>query len=132
MKKYDAIVIGFGKGGKTLAADLANKGNKVAMVEKSKFMYGGTCINVGCIPTKSLVNSSEMAKVKGNQTFEEKADYYAKALAEKERVVTMLRGKNYDKLANHENVTVYDGLASFVSEDEVKITHDGEEMSIEG
>ena len=56
MKEFDAIIIGFGKGGKTLASDLANRGWKVAMVEKSEKMYGGTCINIGCIPTKVLVH----------------------------------------------------------------------------
>ena len=56
MKKYDAIIIGFGKGGKTLAADLANHGWNVAVVERSTGMYGGTCINIGCIPTKALVH----------------------------------------------------------------------------
>ena len=48
MKKYDAIIIGFGKGGKTLAADLANHGWNVAVVERSTGMYGGTCINIAC------------------------------------------------------------------------------------
>ena len=52
MKKYDDIIIGFGKGGKTLAGYLAKKGEKVAIIEKSNKMYGGTCINVGCIPSK--------------------------------------------------------------------------------
>lgn len=41
MKKYDAIIIGFGKGGKTLAADLGSRGWTVAVVERSKEMYGG-------------------------------------------------------------------------------------------
>ncbi|MBO1704454.1 FAD-dependent oxidoreductase, partial [Eubacterium callanderi] len=53
---YDAVVIGFGKGGKTIANGLGNAGRKVAMIEQSEKMYGGTCINVGCIPTKSLVH----------------------------------------------------------------------------
>ena len=42
MKKYDAIMIGFGKGAKTLAAEFAKQGKKVAMIEKSSKMYGGT------------------------------------------------------------------------------------------
>lgn len=53
MKRYDAIIIGFGKGGKLLAAELANRNWKVAVIERSPEMYGGTCINVGCIPTKT-------------------------------------------------------------------------------
>ena len=52
MKKYDALIIGFGKGGKTLAAALGKKGIKTAVIEKSPLMYGGTCINIGWIPTK--------------------------------------------------------------------------------
>ena len=55
MKKYDAIIIGFGKGGKTLAAGLAERNFTVAMIERSDKMYGGTCINIGCIPTKTLI-----------------------------------------------------------------------------
>ena len=48
MKQYDAIIIGFGKGGKLLAAELAERNWKVAIVERSPQMYGGTCVNVGC------------------------------------------------------------------------------------
>ena len=132
MKKYDAIIIGFGKGGKTLAADLAGQGKTVAMIEMSKQMYGGTCINVGCIPSKSLVNSSHMAIVKNLETFDEKAAFFAEAMAEKERVVTMLRGKNYAKLADHPNVTVYDGFGSFVTDHVVSIKGEAGEEQIEG
>lgn len=53
MKQYDAIIIGFGKGGKLLAAELAERNWKVAIVERSPQMYGGTCVNVGCIIRKS-------------------------------------------------------------------------------
>ena len=58
MKKYDALIIGFGKGGKTLAAALGKKGIKTAVIEKSPLMYGGTCINIGCIPTKKLIHTA--------------------------------------------------------------------------
>ena len=61
MKQYDAIIIGFGKGGKLLAAELANRNWKVAIIERSPQMYGGTCVNVGCIPTKALIYESEQA-----------------------------------------------------------------------
>ena len=55
----DLVVIGFGKGGKTLAAALGRQGWRVVMIEQSAEMYGGTCINIGCIPTKSLVYQAE-------------------------------------------------------------------------
>ena len=64
MEKYDVIIIGFGKGGKTLAGKLASVGKKVALVEQSDKMYGGTCINVGCIPSKSLVHHGITGKAK--------------------------------------------------------------------
>ena len=51
MDKVDAAIIGFGKGGKTLAGALAAAGKTVALVEQSSGMYGGTCINVACSPT---------------------------------------------------------------------------------
>ncbi len=72
MKKYDAIIIGFGKGGKTLAGFLAGKGQNVAVIEKSDKMYGGTCINVGCIPSKKLVDSTKVLKNKGLSNIEDK------------------------------------------------------------
>ena len=72
MKEFDAIIIGFGKGGKTLASDLANRGWKVAMVEKSEKMYGGTCINIGCIPTKVLVHQAKLADLRKKESFENK------------------------------------------------------------
>ena len=51
---YGAIFIGWGKGSKTLAQFLAARGERVLMVEQSDRMYGGTCINIGCVPTKAL------------------------------------------------------------------------------
>lgn len=129
--KYDAIVIGFGKGGKTMAGALAAQGKKVAMVEKDSKMYGGTCINVGCIPSKSLVRSAQLSELAGGG-FEEKGRRFKAAMAEKIRLTDMLRGKNYGKLADSPNVTVYDGLGSFVSNTQVKVTGaDGAETLLE-
>ena len=65
MRKVDAAVIGFGKGGKALAGALAAAGKMVALVEKSPKRYGGTCINVACIPTKSLVHSAALSAAQG-------------------------------------------------------------------
>ena len=64
MERFDVIVIGFGNGGKFLAGSLAAQGQRVAFVEKSDMMYGGTCPNVGCVPTKFLVNRAEMVRIK--------------------------------------------------------------------
>ncbi len=59
--KYDAIIIGTGQSGPSLAASLAGAGMKVAIIERK--LFGGTCVNTGCIPTKALVASARAAYV---------------------------------------------------------------------
>ena len=58
---YDAIIIGTGQAGPSLAVRLASAGMKVAIVERKRF--GGTCVNTGCIPTKTLVASARAAHI---------------------------------------------------------------------
>ena len=132
MKKYDAVIIGFGKGGKTLAGFLAGKGQNVALVEKSDKMYGGTCINVGCIPSKKLVNSTKVLKDKGLSSIEDKEKFYTESIENKNTLIGALRGKNYEMLASKENITVYDGTGSFVSKNVVNVENNGENVQIEG
>src|SRR5947199_4074824 len=57
--KYDAIIIGSGQGGNPLAYNLADRGWSVALIEKAHL--GGTCINTGCTPTKTMVASAQVA-----------------------------------------------------------------------
>ena len=132
MKKYDAVIIGFGKGGKTLAGFLAGKGQNVALIEKSDKMYGGTCINVGCIPSKKLVNSTKVLKNKGLDNVEAKEKFYAESIDNKNALIGALRGKNYEMLASKDTVTVYDGTGSFVSKNIVNVENNGENVQIEG
>ncbi|MEG0430977.1 MAG: FAD-dependent oxidoreductase [Anaerovoracaceae bacterium] len=112
--KYDSIIIGFGKGGKTLAGALAKAGEKVALIEKSKMMYGGTCINVGCIPSKSLITSAE-----GARKADDKAAYYKAAINKKRELTSKLREKNFDKLNSLDNVDIINGEAKFISNNEI-------------
>lgn len=121
MNKYDAIIIGFGKAGKTLAADMSKRGKTVAVIEQSDRMYGGTCINIGCIPTKTLVHLAKEASLMKNATMDERRDFYRRAVATKDKVTGMLRDKNYHNLADRDNVTVFDGRGSFVSADTVNV-----------
>jgi len=131
--KFNAIIIGFGKGGKTLAGYLAKKGFSVCLVEKSKMMYGGTCINVGCIPSKTLINSSTSVAEKGNLDIKNKKHLYLKAVENKRRVTALLRAANYNKLASLEKVTILDGTASFIDDNKVKvILENGKEVILEG
>lgn len=129
--KYDAVIIGFGKGGKTMAGALGAAGKKVALIEKSDRMYGGTCVNVGCIPTKSLVYRAGLAAAKGG-SFEEKAAAYKAAMEQKEDLTARLRGKNYQKLDSNPNITVIDGTASFQSSHVVEVEKDGKTFQVEG
>lgn len=129
--KYDAVIIGFGKGGKTMAGALGAAGKKVALIEKSDRMYGGTCINVGCIPTKSLVYRAGLAAAKGG-SFEEKAAAYKAAMEQKEDLTARLRGKNYQKLDSNPNITVIDGTASFQSPHVVEVEKEGRTFQVEG
>src|ERR1700730_5323291 len=59
MPNYDAIIIGTGQAGPSLAARLAQAGMKVAVIERK--LFGGTCVNTGCIPTKTMVASAYAA-----------------------------------------------------------------------
>lgn len=120
MKKYDAVIIGFGKCGKTLAGALGGAGHRVAVIEQSEKMYGGTCINVGCIPSKSLAGSAEHSARLGG-SFAEKAERYALAIAEKQRLIDMLREKNYQKLAGSPYIDVITGKASFTGPDRIRV-----------
>jgi pyruvate/2-oxoglutarate dehydrogenase complex dihydrolipoamide dehydrogenase (E3) component len=117
MKKYDAVIIGFGKGGKTLASEFANKGKTVAMIEKSPSMYGGTCINIACIPTKSLVHSAEKRKYLNTS----KEELYTKAIHQKDELTDLLRNKNFHMLDDQENITVITGEASFLTDSKIQV-----------
>lgn len=109
MRKYDLIVIGFGKAGKTLAGKMASLGKSVALIEQDSHMYGGTCINIGCIPTKSLI------------TMAEKNASFAEAMAHKDTVVSRLRGKN-EAVLKGAGVDLYNAHARFVSNKVIDIT----------
>lgn len=132
MKQYDAIIIGFGKGGKKLAAELAERNWKVAIVERSPQMYGGTCVNVGCIPTKTLIHESETAEQLYHNDYEKQAKFYALAIARKNKLVHFLREKNSENLKANPNITLYDGMASFSSENTVHVISDKKETFLSG
>lgn len=68
MREVQNIIIGFGKAGKTLAGYLAKKGEKTVLIEENPLRYGGTCINVACIPSKSLENSARESAALGENS----------------------------------------------------------------
>ncbi|MDM6787648.1 FAD-dependent oxidoreductase, partial [Escherichia coli] len=109
MKKYQAVIIGFGKAGKTLAVTLAKAGWRVALIEQSNAMYGGTCINIGCIPTKTLVHDAQ-----------QHTDF-VRAIQRKNEVVNFLRNKNFHNLAAMPNIDVIDGQAEFINNHSLRV-----------
>lgn len=122
----DVLIIGFGKAGKTLAPYLAKQGLSVIVVEQSSQMYGGTCINVGCIPTKALAHQSHLIAQYGLSDTEARQERYAQAILEKDELVTMLREKNLKMVNERSGVTVITGKASFLTDHVVEIkTQDG-------
>jgi pyruvate/2-oxoglutarate dehydrogenase complex dihydrolipoamide dehydrogenase (E3) component len=112
----DLLVIGFGKGGKTIAAAMGRRGQRVVMVEQSDQMYGGTCINIGCVPTKALVHDAE-----SRRSGDAPKHWYARAVTRKADLTALLRGKNFDMLDVIDSVTVVTGRATFVGSREVEV-----------
>lgn len=124
---YDAIVVGWGKGGKTLAAFLAGRGKRVLMIEQSERMYGGTCINIACVPTKALVESANHPKVNGDASTR-----YLDAIERKNALTGLLRGKNFHMVDDHDTATVITGRARFVGSRELEVTAGDETVRVRG
>lgn len=121
MQEFKNIVIGFGKGGKTLAKNLAAKGESVLVVEKSKKMYGGTCINIACLPSKNMIINAQ------------RGIKFEDAVKEKDEMTTVLRNKNYHMVADEETATVLDGTAKFIDNHTIEIVLDsGERTEVKG
>ena len=132
MKQYDAIIIGFGKAGKTLAAELSNRGWQVAVVERSSMMYGGTCPNIACIPTKTLVHEAGIAALLYHDDYPKQANLYKQAIGRKNRLTSFLRNSNYERLSKRPNVTVYTGEGSFVSANIIKVALPEGDIELQG
>lgn len=119
-KHYDLIVLGFGKAGKTLAAKFGSMGKAVAMIEENPLMYGGTCINIACIPTKTMI----IAASKGLS--------YDQVLNQREVVTSRLRNKNFAMLDTNEHVDVYTGHGEFISNKEIAVTAGEDKIILSG
>jgi len=135
--KYDIIVIGSGPGGYIAAIRASQLGKKVAIIEKYATL-GGTCTNVGCIPSKALLDSSHHYYDAVNHfdthgiSIENPKVDFSKMVARKANIVeTTTGGIKY--LMDKNNVDVFEGLGSFVDATHVKIAkNDGSDQIIEG
>ena len=125
MKKFDAIIIGTGQAGPSLSARLAGAGMKVAVIERK--LFGGTCVNTGCIPTKTLVASARAAymarragdfgvMIDGPVTVD-----MEKVKARKDEVAGRANHEVPDWMKNISNLTVFKGHARFEGPHTVKV-----------
>ena len=127
LEKFQAVVIGGGPGGYVCAIRLAQLGLKTACIE-SRGSLGGTCLNVGCIPSKSLLNlSEEFHKVqnlssKGIEVGKVTLNL-EKMMKSKDKAVTILT-KGVEFLLKKNKVTYYKGFGSFKSKNEIMIKDD--------
>lgn len=124
--QYEAIIVGGGKAGKTLAMDMARSGKKVAMIEDG--MIGGTCINVACIPTKTIVASAKVAHLTRHAaaygiTLNNFAVDFAQVKARKLAVVDGMRAMNLQMFLDS-GMDLYIGRGHFTDHKtlEVKLT----------
>jgi len=134
LEKFDVTVIGGGPGGYVCAIRLSQLGLKTACIE-SRGSLGGTCLNVGCIPSKNLLNFSEnFHKAKnfekiGIEVGEVKFNL-DKMMKNKEKAVTVLT-KGIEFLFKKNKVTYFKGIGSFKSTNEISILAQGKETTIQ-
>jgi pyruvate/2-oxoglutarate dehydrogenase complex dihydrolipoamide dehydrogenase (E3) component len=130
---FDAIVIGTGQAGPALAARFSGAGQKVAVIEKAKF--GGTCVNDGCTPTKTLIASAYAAHL-ATRAAEYGVQISGKPRVDMKRVkarkdeVVANSSRNVEKwMRESKGVTVFRGHARFVGKNSVTV--DGEDLAAE-
>jgi|SRR5690625_393201 len=113
--KYDAIFIGFGQGAASLVEFLTEKDWKVALIEKNdESSYGGSCINIGCIPTKVLEHDARVGKE------------YTDAVDRRNAVVEKRSQAEKEMMEENQQVDLYTGTGSFIDNYTVKVeTEDG-------
>src|SRR3954454_20594414 len=133
MRTFDAIIVGSGQGGTPLSKKLAKAGWRTALVEKR--FIGGTCVNTGCTPTKTMIASAKAAYTVAN----------ARALGiiindysidietvheRKRKVVENFRNGSQQGLEKTENLTLFFGTASFVDKKKLHVELEGGKTEI--
>lgn len=130
MSSYDAIIVGSGQGGTPLAVKLAEEGWQTALIEKEHL--GGTCVNVGCTPTKTMVASAGAAHVaEGSESLGVKADVtvdFERVLQRKNKIVSNFR-EGQRKRTDVDHLDVRKAEARFVGDRKLDV--DGETLTAE-
>ena len=132
MKKYDLIVLGGGTAGMNLVKPAAAHGWKTAIVEAR--LIGGTCINDGCIPSKTLISSARvMQTVQDARKFgviakSPKADWAA-MVVRKDQLIERIRNRSYANIEGNDHIRLYEGRAVFTGGHTVEVN--GETLTAE-
>jgi pyruvate/2-oxoglutarate dehydrogenase complex dihydrolipoamide dehydrogenase (E3) component len=127
MPHYDAVVIGSGQAGNPLSQKLADQGWTVALIEKEDL--GGTCVNTGCTPTKTMVASAQVAHyarhadVWGVQTGSVRVDLRS-VVARKNRIVNQWRSGVEKKIADRKNLHLHRGAAQFIGPHRIRVNQE--------
>src|SRR5262245_43507606 len=128
MPRYDAVVIGSGQAGNPLSQKLADQGWTVALIEKEHL--GGTCVNTGCTPTKTMVASAQVAHYAGHaanwgvETGAVRVDLPS-VVARKDRVVNQWRSGVEKKIADRKkNLHLYRGAARFIAPHRIRVNQE--------
>jgi dihydrolipoamide dehydrogenase len=126
---YDVIVLGGGTGGYSVALRAAQLGLEVALIERDK--VGGTCLHWGCIPTKAVLQTAEVAEVAQDASdFGVKLDYHGvevKALNEHKDAVVDKMWKGLQGALKHRGVETLHGTGKLVAQDAVEVTMRGDD-----
>src|SRR5271155_2377505 len=122
--KFDAIIIGSGQAGNPLAHNLADHGWTVAMIEER--YLGGTCINTGCTPTKTMVHRAQVAHYARNAArwgvnASDVSVDLPKIIAQKDKVVLSMRGGQEKQVARRPNIRLYREHARFTSPHQLSV-----------
>ena len=133
MVQYDVIVIGGGPGGYVAAVRASQLGLKTALIEKDQM--GGTCVNWGCIPTKSLLRNAEVIHLLSQERAfgfhcETVSVDYASAF-NRSRQVAKRQGRRVEALLKSRNVTVLKGEARFIDKTTIELQPSGEQLRAE-
>ena len=123
-ENYDAVIIGTGQAGKPLALSLADADWKVAIIERD--LVGGSCINVGCSPTKAMVSSARVAHLTRRAgdygvNISEMNINMKVIKAKKQKIVDSFRDGSTKRLESHKNIDLIMGEAKFNGENSLKI-----------
>lgn len=133
MFDYEVAIIGGGPGGYVAAIEASRKGLKTALIEK-KYL-GGTCLNNGCIPSKSLLKSAEIADLLRNKAKKrgfsfEKLIYDYEQILENSKKNTKRLKSGLTNLLSKKDISIFDGEASFINKNEINIKNQNKDIRI--